>query len=64
MNLHYVFNNFLSLLTAVHDVSFMGTGLVAQLAECRAWYSKVLGSIPTFSTKHVTCLSPAVGGPK
>jgi hypothetical protein len=32
------------------------------LAKRRAWYPKVLGSIPTFSTKHVTCLSPAVGG--
>ncbi len=41
-----------------------GTGLVAQLAERRAWYPKVLGSIQTFSTKHVTCLSPAVGGLK
>jgi hypothetical protein len=37
------------------------TGLVAQLAERRAWYPKVLGSITTFSTKYVTCLSPAVG---
>ena len=42
----------------------LGTGLVAQLAERTAWYPKVLGSIPTFSTKHVTCLSPAVGGLK
>ena len=40
------------------------TGLVAQLAERRAWYPKVLGSNPTFSTKNITCLSPAVGGLK
>jgi hypothetical protein len=40
------------------------TGLVAQMAESRACYPKVLGSIPTFSLKHVTCLSPAVGGLK
>jgi hypothetical protein len=36
----------------------------ARSAERRAWYPKVLGSIPTFSTKHITCLSPAVGGLK
>ncbi len=40
------------------------TGLLAQLAERRAWYHNVLGSNPTFSTKHITCLSPAVGGLK
>ncbi len=30
------------------------TGLLAQLAELRVWYHKVLGSNPTFSTKHIT----------
>ncbi len=54
------------LVPASHGGQCVGvsTGLVAQLAEHRAWYPKVLGSIPTFSTKHVTCLSPAVGGLK
>ena len=37
------------------------TGLVAQMAERRACYPEVLGSIPTFPFKHVKCLSPAVG---
>ena len=36
------------------------TRLEAQLAEFRAWYPKVL----PFSTEHVTCLKPAVGGLK
>ena len=44
-----------------HGMGIDATGLVAQLAERRAWYPKVLGSNPTFSTKHITCLSPAVG---
>jgi hypothetical protein len=35
-----------------------------ELAEHRAWYPELLGSIPTFSTKHITCLSPAIGGLK
>ena len=35
---------------------------VAPLAERRTLYPKVLGSNTTFSTKHITCLSPAVGG--
>ena len=45
----------------------MCTGLLAQLAErraepCRAAQnSKVLGSNQTFYTKHITCLSPAIG---
>ena len=45
----------------------MCTGLLAQLAErraepCRAAHnSKVLGSNQTFYTKHITCLSPAIG---
>ena len=38
------------------------TRLLAQLAERRARYPKDLGSSPTFSTKHITCLSPVVGG--
>ncbi len=29
------------------------TGLVAHLAELRAWYPKVLGSILVFSTQHL-----------
>ena len=42
------------------------TGLLAQLAERRAerraaQYRKVLGSSQTFYTKHITCLSPAIG---
>ena len=32
--------------------------------RARARYHKVLGSSPTFSTKHYTCLSSAVGGLK
>ena len=45
-------------------VAMIQTGLVAQFVKRRAWYPKVLVLIPTFSTKHVTCLSPAVGGLK
>ena len=35
--------------------------LLEQLAVHRAWYPKVLVSNPAISTKHITCLSPAVG---
>ena len=37
------------------------TRFLAQLAERRARYPRVLGSNPTFSIMHITCLSTAVG---
>jgi predicted AlkP superfamily pyrophosphatase or phosphodiesterase len=49
-------------------LAYFATRHLAQLAERKARYPKVLGSNPSFSTPHITtvitCVLPAVGGMK